>query len=459
MLHESQVLVIDEISMVSAEMFEFLETTVRHIRGTDAPFGGLQLVLCGDFFQLPPVSHTVAMAAAAVRHPDDVFLNRGMAFQCPAWTRCCLWHLRLTTVWRQADPVFVALLDAVRYGDARALTWLAALTAGGDDTDTTTAGMVPTRLLSHNEDVDEVNAGELAKLWTPMVAYKAHDSIEVRPDACPPTSRGDVERKLWWLCNASLATRTLFLKQGAQVMLIKNMDPWRSDGKALVNGSRGVVTDFVPMATYLASARLTESMRAAAAACPWMRRVPVVKFSSGRTATLGPDLFVCDVVGVGRSVRAQVPLKLAWGITIHKCQGMTLDLVEVSLAKCFAEGQAYVALSRAKTLDGLRIVDWSPDCVKVSPAAIAFYDCVRKNVPYNDSLHPTEDAPAGQWNQWQAEHPCMPPDYWAMNTPGPNTSCPNTNRTSRHHNNGTPGHHSDESQSGGVTIHDDSDDW
>ena len=430
-----QVLVIDEISMVSAEMFEFLETTVRHIRGDDAPFGGLQLVLCGDFFQLPPVSQTVAIVSVAVRYPDDVFLNRGLAFQCPAWARCSLWHLRLTTVWRQADPVFVALLDAVRYGEARALKWLAALTS--DDDQGSSEGsfecrsrddVVPTRLLSHNEDVDEVNAGELAKLWTPMVAYKAHDSIHVTSE--PNEFKNDMERKLWWLCNTSLAARTLFLKEGAQVMLIKNMDPWRTDGKALVNGSRGVVTGFVPMATYLNS-RLTESMRTAAAACLWMRRVPVVKFSNGRTATLGPDMFVCDVVGVGRSVRAQVPLKLAWGITIHKCQGMTLDHVEVSLAKCFAEGQAYVALSRARTLDGLRIVDWSPDCVKVSRAAIAFYECIRNNVPYHDCQHPTDDAPAGQWNQWQAEHPCTPPmvsryasDSNNSNTPDAKTSAP-----------------------------------
>lgn len=385
--------------MVSAEMFEFLEFVVRRVRGVDSPFGGVQLVLCGDFFQLPPVSSSSAIAAAASRHPADVFLNRGLAFQCPAWSRCCLWHVCLTTVWRQSDAAFVALLDGVRYGDARALKWLAALCPAGPSAGGGVGGgVVPTRLLTHNGDVDAVNAAELARLAGPVVSFRACDAVTLLD---PGLHRGTaVERKLWGLCNASLAAKQVHLKAGAQVMLIKNLDAWRTDGKALVNGSCGVVAGFVPAADYLRGARVSESMKRAAAACPWVRQVPVVKFANGRTATLGPDLFVSDMVGVGRSVRAQVPLKLAWGITIHKCQGMTLDLVEVSLAKCFAEGQAYVALSRAKTLDGLTVVDWAPESVRVSEPAVAFYRCVRNNESYKDD---------GQWAQWQVEHPCAPP--------------------------------------------------
>ena len=205
--------------MVSAELFEFLDTVLRQIRRNDSPFGGIQLVLSGDFFQLPPVSRSVKDGVA-----DGAFLNRGYAFQAPAW--------------RQADPVFVILLDSVRYGDARAAEWLFKLASAPFDAG---ANIRPTRLFARNADVDRVNAEELAKLEGNSVKFQAVDRVSIVQD---PASR----RRLFALCNEGMAQRTLILKQGAQVMLVKNY-------MGLVNGSCGVVETFVPLSDFMARDR------------------------------------------------------------------------------------------------------------------------------------------------------------------------------------------------------------
>jgi hypothetical protein len=129
--------------------------------------------------------------------------------------------------------------------------------------------------------------------------------------------------------------------------------------------------------------------------------IPVVRFASGRRVMCGPEAFEAELVGVGQSCRVQVPLKLAWALTIHKCQGMSLDLVDVSLGKCFADGQAYVALSRARSLGGLRVSDWAETCVKTSPAVIDFVNGVGQD---------NDDA----WAALQREHACLPPEPPAL---------------------------------------------
>ena len=127
--------------------------------------------------------------------------------------------------------------------------------------------------------------------------------------------------------------------------------------------------------------------------------IPVVRFASGRRVVCGPEAFEAEMAGVGQSCRVQVPLKLAWALTIHKCQGMSLDLVDVSLQKCFADGQAYVALSRARSLDGLRVSDWAEDCVKTAPAVLDFVNGAGTG----------QDTDAA-WAALQEEHACEPPE-------------------------------------------------
>ena len=237
----SQVLIIDEISMVSAELFEFLDTLLRQIRRrTDTPFGGIQLVLSGDFFQLPPVSRSVKDGSIV----PGAFLNRGYAFQAPAWRKADLWSVKLTKVFRQADPMFVCLLNSVRYGDTRAAEWLFKLTSAPFERAT---AVRPTRLFARNADVDRVNAEELAKLEGSCVKLQAVDRVTHVED---PVSR----RRLFAMCNEGMAQRTLVLKEGAQVMLVKNY-------MGLVNGSCGVVETFAPLSDFLARDR--------AVSCGW----------------------------------------------------------------------------------------------------------------------------------------------------------------------------------------------
>jgi hypothetical protein len=228
--------------MVSAELFEFLDTVLRQIRHSHKPFGGIQLVLSGDFFQLPPVSRSVKDGGVT----PGAFLNRGYAFQAPAWRKADLWTVKLTEVFRQTDPAFVCLLNNVRYGDARAAEWLFKLTSAPFREG---ANIQPTRLFARNADVDRVNAEELAKLEGSSAKFQAVDRVtDVAGD---PVGR----RRLYALCNEGMAQRTLVLKAGAQVMLVKNY-------MGLVNGSCGVVETFVPLSDFLARDR---AVRGAAA--------------------------------------------------------------------------------------------------------------------------------------------------------------------------------------------------
>eukprot|EP00887_Chlorella_sp_A99_P007822 scaffold20.g7822.t1 len=445
-LRALRVLILDEISMVSGEMFEMLEAMVRQIRGLDQPFGGLQLILCGDYFQLPPIPGRPTAPTS--------FLNRGFTFQASA---------RL------------APLPAAVHSADQAVKQLVAICGRP----LPESDIKPTQLFSRNADVDRVNGQQLAALrgqassgaaWTQLVRCEAMDWVEAAlpdPNSNKPLPPPDAEQRLrrsefFRDCPAPPLAE---FRVGAQVMLLKARQGWNLDmvsaNQMLVNGSRGVITRFAIKADAiqqlkdeLAAAkravakssgggdglgpssgvsplkRLLQGGRAGgnAGAC-WLlaprvpvlgppcaridqlqqkiayvqewqgEHVPVVRFLNGRESTLPPELFSSEVAGLGECKRLQVPLKLAWAITIHKCQGMTLDLSQVSLRGCFAEGQAYVALSRARSLEGLQIVDWSVDCVKTSPVVLRFYQALKSGQEYAD------DA----WAQWQRAHPWAVP--------------------------------------------------
>ncbi|PRW56986.1 DNA helicase ATP-dependent [Chlorella sorokiniana] len=436
-LRALKVLVIDEISMISAEFFHMIEAMCRSIRGLDAPFGGLQLVLCGDFFQLPPITTRWTPSL-----PKATFLNRGFCFQCPAWHRCNLECRVLTKVWRQSDQTFVSILNAVRFGDnsaAQRLFQQCRRPLAERD------GIKPTQLFSRNADVDRVNAQELAQLPGSPQLCQAQDTVEVAAPAdeeeqrqgLSHRQRQQMEQRLWQheFFRDCMAGKETQLKAGAQVMLVKNLELGGSH--MLVNGSRGVVTRFMTRAEYEADLRsqLAAAKRAlkrgsgdpllspggggggglSSAGMQMERvsrqlqllgkwggpdsRIPVVRFLHGREVPMGPTVFSAELAGVGSCTRTQIPLKLAWAITVHKSQGLTLDLARVSLKDCFAEGQAYVALSRVRSLEGLQVLDISSTCVKTSPVVMRFHQALRAGQDYQD------DA----WVQWQRQHACNPP--------------------------------------------------
>ncbi|GAB4819356.1 hypothetical protein N2152v2_006402 [Parachlorella kessleri] len=478
-----QVLIIDEISMISGEMFELLEAMLRQIRGRGDACGGLQLVLCGDYCQLPPISQRWQPET-----PPEAFLNRGYTFQCPAWERCNLhcvlltqassapdWTLALGAagkalrklcvgwslgpgvwlVWRQRDQEFVAILNDIRHGrGGDALQRLVQrcsrpLRDRGDGIKPTQAREEPRQqgqlmygqLFARNADVDRVNDAELAALPGAAVLCKALDSVEVLPSDTLLSSpnwqaaaRAAEERlRQHEFYRDCLAGPQVRFKEGAQVMLLKNLE-LTGDSRMLVNGSRGVVTSFQPVGAYIQSLReelellkrqkggggkpgvqfekihsklatLQRQVVHIAVGQAWgppESQIPVVRFLNGRELPVCPELFTAEVPGVGTAKRLQVPLKLAWGLTIHKCQGLTLDLARVSLRGMFAEGQAYVALSRVRSLEGLQILGGpDPNCVKVSLVVQQFYEALRGG----RALEGTTAA----WEEWQRQHPCEVP--------------------------------------------------
>ncbi|KAF4797078.1 ATP-dependent DNA helicase PIF1 [Turdus rufiventris] len=331
-----QHLIIDEISMVDGRFFDKLEAVARAVRKRDEPFGGIQLIICGDFLQLPPV-----------RKANE---ETKFCFQAKSWRKCIHINMELTEVRRQTDKTFVSLLSAIRLGRCteevtRQLMQTAAHRSERD-------GILATRLCTHKDDVEVTNERRLHQLPGEVHVFEALDSdpmlVKLIDAQCPVGGRVE-------------------LKLGAQVMLAKNLDV----SQGLVNGARGVVVGF-------------ESEQ---------KGLPKVRFLCGVTQLIKMEKWIIKGPSGVHLSRQQLPLKLAWAISIHKSQGMSLDCVEISLSRVFESGQAYVALSRARSLAGLRVLDFDPKVVRADPAVLQFYRQLRRHqLPTQDSLHTHSDA-------------------------------------------------------------------
>lgn len=328
-------LIIDEISMIDAEMFDKLDVIARVLRQNNDPFGGIQLILCGDFFQLPPVS----------KNGQD---KKKLCFQSKAWKHCIDLCVELRQIYRQKDASFVRLLQEIRIGRCTPSTTAILESTANNKLDKN--GIIATRLCTHRDDVDFTNKTKIEKLSGEYVKFKSLDNSEAYST---------------WLDQALPDTKLLRLKLGAQVMLTKNIDV----GNGLVNGARGVITGFKTASGSLA---VTTQQRAQAAA-------PIVKFLSGLEMAITPERWSLKIAQDCMAIRRQIPLKLAWAVSIHKSQGMTLDCVEMTLSRVFECGQAYVALSRASSLTGLRVMDFTSSCVRSNVDALRFYRKLRED--------------------------------------------------------------------------------
>lgn len=300
----------DEVSMLHGSLLSKLNEIAKHVKNQPhRPFGGVQLIFTGDFFQLPPVSRG--------RRAGD----HDYAFLHPVWKELfgpesCY---ELTRVFRQAEKPLVALLNDVRYGRASAES-IALLQELSRDLKPP-PGIEPTLLFATNNRVDEMNQQKLGLL------AGAEDHVFQATDS-------GVEPFLGQLRKNCLAESRLRLRTGAQVMLLKNVNA----NLGLVNGAKGRVTSFTNDEEHL----------------------PIVEFASGMQYSIAQEEWAIEVSERGRTVkkavRLQVPLKLGWAITIHKSQGMGLEWLECKLDDVFEDGQAYVALSRAVKLEGLRVL-------------------------------------------------------------------------------------------------------
>ena len=314
-----KVLIVDEISMVSPEMFSSMDRILRAFKKDNSPFGGIQVVLSGDFFQLPPIS--------------KVFKDKRFAWQSPSWKELALKTCYLEQKYRQDDNVLIGILDEIRSGRVSTNTYDILNSRYHKDL---SIDFEPTKLYTHNIDVDRINSDELAKInnTTHTFKYKSEGSAK------------NIEK----IFKSSLVLEELTLKKDAVVMFIKN-----NHEKGYINGTTGVVIDFDKQTN-----------------------LPIIKTSSGEIVHL--DLEDWSMENESTNIVAkvsQIPLKLAWAITIHKSQGMTLDAAEIDLSKTFEVGQGYVALSRIKNIDGLRLMGLNDTALSVDPLILHIDDRIK----------------------------------------------------------------------------------
>lgn len=359
----TKILIIDEISMLTTELFEKLDAIGREIRQKNAPWGGIQLILCGDYFQLPPVVKGLS--------GESITAGR-FAFESPKWKEAKLIPICLKRIERQIDSEFQTILNECRIGNPSERSIEILKTRQGLEWDS--LEIRPTLLYSKNEMVNKINETNLSKLNKPLITYNATTLIvPPNPDADvldPYPTPDEIERCVQRLDNDAPYMPSLVLCKGAQVMLLTNLDV---EG-GLVNGSRGVVVD----------------IRAA-------DNVPIVLFRRGLTIAVEPKQWVSNENS--RITRNQIPLRVAYAITIHKSQGSTLDCALVDIgSSTFEYGQAYVALSRVRSLDCLYIHNLDPTRIRAHPTVVAFYESLDSGAP-ESAPAPLEAAAAAPTNE------------------------------------------------------------
>lgn len=304
---KTKVLIIDEISMLSADILNSVNKVCKAFKRNNLPFGGMQVVLVGDFFQLPPIT--------------DKGQEVKFAFESTAWKELNPLILYLTEQHRQEDDALLSILDRIRRGDVEE-----EFEELRDRLEAEFEDLVShTKLYTHNADVDNINASHLEKL----------DSDEYYFEMNSKGKANHVER----LKESCLSPENLCLKIGAVVMCTKN-----NFEAGYVNGTLGEIIDFDKDTGY-----------------------PIIVTNHGKEIIIEPTSWnIEDGDKIIASI-SQIPLRLAWAITVHKSQGMSLDAAEIDLSKAFEYGQGYVALSRVRTLDGLKLLGFNPSALMVHP--------------------------------------------------------------------------------------------
>jgi ATP-dependent DNA helicase PIF1 len=329
----TDILVIDEVSMMTSDFLEKLNEVGQIIRRDTRPMGGLQIVFVGDFYQLPPV----------VKTGEDGKREIPFVFESPVWKEIVGQRISLTKIVRQADPVFQAVLNETRIGEVsqKSLEILRSRKVLDWQKET----IRPTLLYSRRYEVDEVNEKNLKALKGEKKIYNAETVFAPLDSFIGITKEHpDVKRAIEKLDKDAPYNAELILAVGAQVMLLTNL----KHHEGLVNGSRGVVVGFDGMG------------------------IPLVQFRHGHPEPISAASWESEEMeGLSRK---QIPLRLAYAITIHKAQGATLDSALIDIgSNTFEYGQAYVALSRVKSLDSLYIWDVEPTAFRAHPKVKEFY--------------------------------------------------------------------------------------
>ncbi len=314
---ETKVLIIDEVSMLHHYRLDMIERICRFFKRNEYPFGGLQVILCGDFFQLPPIE----------RGSQNSETN--FAYKSAAWKNMNLKICYLEEQFRQKDDALLQILNGIR--SRRVLPEILAhlRSRSMKEPEGNLKNIRPTKLFTHNIDVDSINEAELEKLEGDYHSFDMNDRgrphiVEVLKKTC-------------------LAPQVLKLKIGAQVMFVKN-----NFENGYVNGTLGRVIAFDNQG------------------------LPIVETVNGKRITAEAVDWQIAEEGKVLAEISQIPLRLAWAITVHKSQGMSLDSIEVDLSKSFEKGMGYVALSRVRTLNGLKLLGLNDMALVVHPEVSKF---------------------------------------------------------------------------------------
>ncbi|MEN9604675.1 MAG: hypothetical protein RJB39_360 [Candidatus Parcubacteria bacterium] len=311
-LQKAKVLIIDEISMLPAKTLDMVNAVCKSIRNVDKSFGGLQIIFVGDFFQLPPI----------IKKTDtlELFEDSGFTFTSYAWKESKPLTCYLTEQHRQSDSEFSAMLQSIRAGDINGDVHSTLQSRVFVDRDN-----LPevTKLYSHNSHVDTVNERELQKIKQSTQIFEMRTTGK--------------ETLIATMMKGCLSPQKLELKLGAKVMFTKN-----NSDKGFVNGTLGVVVGYE-------------------------NNFPIVKVGKSLNITVEPMEWSVMDNGKVLATITQIPLRLAWAMTIHKSQGMSLDSALMDLSQVFEYGQGYVALSRVRTLAGLHMLGYNDRALEVHP--------------------------------------------------------------------------------------------
>lgn len=339
---KTRVLIIDEVSMMSKKMLVILEELGRRIRNQSSPFGGIQVVFCGDFYQLPPVCKD---------HSDDSLF----CFEASVWKKLFRpeQHIQLTKIFRQKDPQYLKLLAEIREG-----------TISGNNIQLLHERIKVakpeniTQLFPLRTSVDRINKTKYSQLENQEITYTLVPNYNIERNCrtgtqidsdilrkCRSLNEEQCERELERLYNLSRCMKELTLKKGAYIMCIANI----ALEQGIANGTQGIVEDFVGVDS-----------------------APLIRFNNGTMKTLSRYYWQSeDYPTIGFK---QYPVVLAWATTIHKMQGSSLDQAIMDLgSNVFEAGQIYVGLSRVKSLEGLYLTKFNPRVIKTNPKVREFY--------------------------------------------------------------------------------------
>ena len=353
-IEAARVLIIDEVSMLHHFRLDMVHRVLQKIKKSDEPFGGLQVVLCGDFFQLPPI--------ARYGEPQSRFIYESKSWKEGMFTVCYLGDN-----YRQVNDPSLNILNDIRAGEVSEQSYELLMSRSsklkvlsqksevashkpqvlgsksenatddeaGDNSNETAEETISTKLYTHNIDVDSINNAELTKMDGYETTYEM-------------TSRGK-KPLVETLKKSCLAPEVLKLKKGARVMCVKN-----NFDEGYVNGTLGVV------------------LSCGYGVDPIIQTSSTPDHPSGQRITVSRATWAIEDDGKTLAELTQYPLRLAWAITVHKSQGMSLDSVEVDLSKSFEPGMGYVALSRVRTLKGLTILGINENALRVNPLVLEY---------------------------------------------------------------------------------------